>query len=142
MTPVTCGPNTSANDKVFRSCIWLRLTIGRGRICLWADAPSKKPQLFFPPRLRMETMLPYNRLHRQQPLADPNDYSRVIEPEPAINAQSEEVRRKAAKDLFEAYAGKPSQAHLDASRNEQRTLTIRWLPPPNDKSVAIQPEPD
>ena len=62
----------------------------------------------------------------------------------AFKAESEEVRRKATKDLIEACIGKPHQAaQFDASSEDRRTLTIRWLPPdPNDKSVEIQPEPD
>jgi hypothetical protein len=62
----------------------------------------------------------------------------------AFRAESEEVRRKATKDLIEACIGKPHQAvQFDASRNEHRTITVRWLPPdPNDHSKAIEPEPD
>jgi hypothetical protein len=62
----------------------------------------------------------------------------------AFKAESEEVRRKATKDLIEACVGKAPQAvQLDASSNEHRTLTVSWLPPdPNDRSILVQPEPD
>jgi hypothetical protein len=62
----------------------------------------------------------------------------------AFKAESEEVRRKATKDLIEACIGKPGQAlTVDASADVQRTLTVRWMPPdPNDRSNVIEQEPD
>jgi hypothetical protein len=62
----------------------------------------------------------------------------------AFKAESEEVRRKATKDLIEACVGKPYQAvQVDTAPEVQRTLIVRWMPPdPNDRSNVIEQEPD
>ena len=53
-------------------------------------------------------------------------------------------RHKFAKFLWEACYGKPAQAlQIDTAPDVQRTLIVRWMPPdPNDRSNAIEPEPD
>jgi hypothetical protein len=57
---------------------------------------------------------------------------------------SNELQLKAAKWLFEAAYGRPTQAvQLETRPEVQRTLIVRWMPPdPNDRSNVIEPEPD
>jgi hypothetical protein len=57
---------------------------------------------------------------------------------------SNELQLKAAKWLFEAAYGRPTQAvRLETHPEVQRTLIVRWMPPdPNDRSRVIEPEPD